>query len=57
MLERVWRKRNLCTLLLGIQIGAVTMENRFLKNTSNPTPRHISGKYSYFIWNRHISLV
>jgi len=27
MLERVWRKGNRSTLSMGIQIGAVTMEN------------------------------
>lgn len=33
MLKRVWRKGNACTLLVGIWIGADTMENnmRFLK--------------------------
>ena len=28
MLERVWRKGNPPTLLVGMQIGAATMENR-----------------------------
>ena len=34
MLERVWRKGNPLTLLLGMQISAATMENcvKFLKN-------------------------
>ena len=27
MLQRLWRKANLPTLLLGIQIGAATVEN------------------------------
>ena len=27
MLERVWRKENPPTLLVGMEIGAVTMEN------------------------------
>ena len=27
MLERVWRKENPLTLLVGMQIGAATMEN------------------------------
>ena len=27
MLERVWRKGNPCTLLVGMNIGAATMEN------------------------------
>ena len=27
MLERVWRKRNLPSLLVGMKIGATTMEN------------------------------
>ena len=33
MLERVWRKRNPPTLLLGMSVGTATMENsmRFLK--------------------------
>ena len=28
MLERVWRKGNSSTVLLGMQVGAATMENR-----------------------------
>ena len=27
MQERVWRRRNPCTLLVGMQIGTATMEN------------------------------
>ena len=52
MLERVWRKENPPTLLVGMQIGEATMENstevpQKTKNrvaiwSSNPTPGHIS---------------
>ena len=37
MLERVWRKGNLHTLLVGMQIAAVTMENsmEILEKTKN----------------------
>ena len=54
MLERIWRTSNPPTLLVGIKIGAATMENSMevplkIKNrttilTSNPTPGHISGE-------------
>ena len=27
MRERVWRKESTCTLLLGMEMGAATMEN------------------------------
>ena len=39
MLERVWRKRSPCTLLVRMYIDAVTMENSmgFLKITKNRT--------------------
>ena len=30
MLERVWRKRNLLTLLMGMEIGIATMEDSML---------------------------
>ena len=54
MLERVWRKGNPPTLLVGLYIGIATMEshmevakktkNRATMRFSNPTPRHISRK-------------
>ena len=54
MLVSLWRKENTCTLLVGMQIGAATVENSMevsqkVKNrttigSSNPTPGHISGK-------------
>ena len=27
MLERVWRKENTCTVLVGMEMGAASMEN------------------------------
>ena len=54
MLGRMWRKGNPPTLLVGISIGATTVENntevpqktnRDTVRSSNPTPGHISGKY------------
>ena len=54
MLERVWRKGNPLALLMGMKVGAVTMENSMevpqkTKNRvaiwpSNPTPGRISGQ-------------
>ena len=54
MLERVWRKGNPCRLLVGMYIGAATMENsregplktkhRATIWSSNPTPGFIFGK-------------
>ena len=54
MLERVWRKGNLPTLLVGMQIGITTLENNIegpqkTKNKTtvysiNPTPGNISGQ-------------
>ena len=54
MLERVHRKGNGCTLLVGMYIGTATMENSMeilLKAKhrttiwfSNPTPGQISGE-------------
>ena len=51
MLERVWRKGNLVTLLMGMQTDTTTMENsrevpqktkiRITIWSSNPTPGHI----------------
>ena len=40
MLERVWRKRNPPTLLLGMSVGTATMENsmRFLKKLKIDLP-------------------
>ena len=40
MLERVWRKVNPLTLLVGMQIGAATMEKfwRFLKKLKIELP-------------------
>ena len=37
MLERVWRKGNTSTLLVGMQIGAATLENSMevLQKTKN----------------------
>ena len=37
MLERVWRKGNSPTLLVGMQVGAATMENstEFPQKTKN----------------------
>ena len=48
MLEKVWRKRNLPTLLVGMWTGTATMEglqetkNRVIIWPSNPTAGHIS---------------
>jgi len=49
MLERVWKKGNLFTLLAGMCIGATTMKNNIEvpqktrnRTTSNPTPGHLS---------------
>ena len=52
MLDRVWRKGNPLTLLVGMSTGAATMENsmevpqktktRVAIGSSNPTPGHIS---------------
>ena len=52
MLERVWREGNLPTLLVGMEIGTATVENRMegpqkTKTTATiwsgkPTPGHIS---------------
>ena len=54
MLERVWRKGNPPTLLVGMYIGSATMENsmeislktniRVTMWSYNPTPGHISGE-------------
>ena len=54
MLERVWRKENPPTLLVGVQVDAATMEsstevplktkNRITILSSNITPRHLSGE-------------
>ena len=51
MLERVWRKGNSPTLLVGMQTGTATMvnsmevplktENKTSIRSSNPTPGHI----------------
>ena len=52
MLERVWRKGNPLSLLIGMYIGATTTEssvevpqntkNRTTMQSSNPTPGHLS---------------
>ena len=52
MLDRVWRKGNPLTLLVGMQIGAIAMENsmeisQIIRNriniwSSNLTPEHLS---------------
>ena len=54
MMERVWRKGNPHILLVGMQIGAATMENsmkvsqktkkRITIGSNNPTPEHVFGK-------------
>ena len=54
MLEKVWRKGNPPTLLVGMYIDKTTMENsielpqkpkcRTTVCSSNPTPRHVSGQ-------------
>ena len=54
MLERVWEKGNLSTLLVGMSIGTTTMESsmevpqkskhRTIIWSSNLTPGHISGQ-------------
>ena len=59
MLERVWRQENSPMLLVGMKIGAVTMENSMgipqkIKNrvaiwSSNSIPGHLSDKT--LIWN------
>ena len=66
MLETVWRKRNLPTLLVGMQTGAATMEksmefsqktkNRTIIRSSNPTPGHISRKEKNFNSKKHTYL-
>ena len=38
MLERVWRKGNPLTLLVGIQTSTATMENRFFKKLEIKLP-------------------
>ena len=58
MLGRVWRKGNSLTLIVGMQIGIVTVENsmevpqktknRITIRSSNPIPGHTSGQnYNY----------
>ena len=52
MLARMWRKGSPCALLVGMQVGAATMENNMdipqkIKNkttiqSKNPTPRYLS---------------
>ena len=52
MLVRMWRNGNLCTLLVGMQIGAAAIENsvevpqriknQTLVGSSNPTSEYIS---------------
>lgn len=54
MLVKVWRKGNTVTLLMGMQIGTVTVENglevpykskhRTTISPGNPTPGHRSGE-------------
>ena len=54
MLDRVWRKGNPPTLLVGMEIGTATMENSMevpskTKNRATmwsciPTPGHVSGE-------------
>ena len=56
MLVKVWRKGNTVTLLMGMQIGTVTVENgmevpykskhrtTISPGTGNPTPGHRSGE-------------
>ena len=61
-LERVWRKGNPLTLLVGMQTSTATMENsvEILKKTgnrsaiwpSNPTPGHTHQGNQ--IWKRHV---
>ena len=42
MLVRMWRERNPCALLVGMQTGAATLENslKFLKNLEIGLPYH-----------------
>ena len=62
MLERVWRKGNPLTLLVGMQTSTATMENsveipsktgnRTAIWPSNPTPGHTH--WGNQIWKRHV---
>ena len=50
MLERVWRKGNSPTLLVGMQISAATMRNSMevpykIKNMSTIWPRNFTPRY------------
>ena len=56
MLERLWRKKNLPKILVGMEVGAATVEhstqvpqktkNRITIWSSNPTPEHITRQNS-----------
>ena len=67
MLEAVWKKGIPSILLMGMQIGAATMENSmgFLKKKtknkatiwpSNSTPTHVSGKNENSNFKRYMYL-
>ena len=56
MLERLWRKKNLPKILVGMEVGAATVEHstqvpqttkdRITIWSSNPTPEHITRQNS-----------
>jgi len=50
MLVSLWRKENTCTLLVGMQIGAATVENSMevsqkVKNRTTVLPRNFNPGY------------
>ena len=54
VLGRIWRKGNLCTLLVGIQIGAASMENNIgvpqkFKNTTTTGSRIQQSHFRVYI--------
>ena len=64
MLVRMWRKRNTFALLVGMQIGAATLENsmevpqrsknRTTLQPSNCTTRHLSKGYRCAVLKGHV---
>ena len=64
MLVRMWRKRNTFALLVGMQIGAATLENsmevpqrsknRTTLQPSNCTTRYLSKGYGYAVLKGHV---
>ena len=51
MLERVWRKANPPTLLVGMQIGAATMENRATMENSMEVPQKTKNRVAIWSFN------